>query len=88
MKNPSSEPDASNGTRHSRHKQQQAATPSSIMMGMIEAITDCNRCNQSHHCEAPKRSQDEHPSNATRRAVAKPQGGLADKRDKVVVRLL
>jgi hypothetical protein len=57
-------------------------------MGMIEAITDCNGRNQCHHCEAPKRSQDKRPSNATRRAVAKPQGGLADKRDKGIVRTL
>jgi hypothetical protein len=58
------------------------------MMGTIEAITDCDGCNQRHHCEAPKRSQDEHPSNATRRAVAKPQGGLANKRNKGMVRTL
>ncbi len=36
----------------------------------IKAITDCNGHNQHHHCEAPKRSQDKRPSNATRRAVA------------------
>ncbi len=39
-------------------------------MGTIKAITDCNGCNQHHHCEAPKCSQDKRPSNATRRSVA------------------
>ena len=44
--------------------------PSPITMGMIEAITDRDGRNQRHHCEAPKRSRDERPANATRRAVA------------------
>ncbi len=44
--------------------------PSPITMVRIKAITDCNGCNQCHHCEGPKRSQDEHFSNAMRRAVA------------------
>ncbi len=57
-------------------------------MGLIKAITDRNGCNQRHHCEAPKRSRDERSSKATRRAVVKPQGGFADKRDKGVVRTL
>jgi hypothetical protein len=57
-------------------------------MGTTKAITDRNGHDQCHHCEAPKRSQDERPSTVTRRAVAKPQGGLADKRDKGVVRML
>ncbi len=61
-------------------------TPLPIAMGTIKAITDCDGRNQRHHCEVPKRSRDEHPTNATRRAVAKPQGGLADKRDKGIVR--
>jgi hypothetical protein len=60
--------------------------PSPIAMGTIEAITDHNGWDQCHHYEVPKHSQDEHPSNAMRRAVAKTQGGLANKRDKGIVR--
>ncbi len=55
-------------------------------MGTIEAITDHNGRNQRHHCEAPKCSRDELPPNATRRAVAKPQGGLANKCNKGIMR--
>jgi hypothetical protein len=57
-------------------------------MGMIKAITDCDGRDQRHHCEAPKRSRDECPPNVMRRTMAKPQGGLADKHDKGVVRTL
>jgi hypothetical protein len=57
-------------------------------MGTIEAITDRNGRNQRHHCKAPKHSQDKRFSNAMRRAMAKPQGGLADKRNKGIVRTL
>jgi hypothetical protein len=28
------------------------------MMDVFKAITNQNRCNQRHHCEAPKPSQD------------------------------
>jgi hypothetical protein len=56
-------------------------------MGMIEAITDHDGRNRRHHCEAPKRVQDERPSNATRRAVAKPHGGLANERNKGIMRM-
>ncbi len=44
-------------------------TPSPIAMGPINAINDHDGRNQHHHCEAPKCSQDERPSNATRRAL-------------------
>ncbi len=39
-------------------------------MDTIKAITDHDGQDQHHHCEAPKRSQDERLSNATRRAMA------------------
>ncbi len=55
-------------------------------MGTIKAITDCDGHNQHHYCEAQNFSQDKRPPNATRRAMAKPQGGLADKCNKGVVR--
>jgi hypothetical protein len=62
--------------------------PLPIAMGAIKAITDLDGRNQGHHCEAPKRSQDECPSNAMRKAVAKPQGSLANERNKGIVRTL
>ncbi len=45
------------GARHSCDKQQQLTTTWPITMDMIKAITDCDRHNQCHHCEAPKRSR-------------------------------
>ncbi len=39
--------------------QLQQAMASPTAMDAMKAITDCNGRNQRHHCEAPKRSQDE-----------------------------
>ncbi len=41
-----------------------------MTMGSINSINDCNGRDQCHHCEVLKRSRDERPANATRRAVA------------------
>ncbi len=54
--------------------------PSPIVMGPINAINDRDGHNQCHHYEAPKRSWDERPANATRRAVAMSLGATRQPR--------
>ncbi len=44
--------------------------PLPIAMSLINAVNDRDGRDWRNHCEAPKRSRDEHPANSTRRAVA------------------
>ena len=75
----------------SHDKQQQATTPSAITMDAIKVTTNRNERNQCHHREASKNSRKTSPLNATRKAAAisfKATSGLADERNKKVVRAL
>ncbi len=60
-------------------------------MDVINAITNCNRCDQRHHREAPK-ALTRRASNTRQgrpwRSASKPQSGLLDKLNNSVIRAL
>ncbi len=78
------------GARRSCNKQQQLTTTWPIAMDVIKAITDCNR--QSMPSLWGNKALTKQASQTWQgrpwQSASKPQGGLANERDKIVVRAL